>query len=175
MKSFTWRRSGILLKSIIDIRNGADFSWPFMVCILPKDSFSFCSVRKILSKGRLECGQTLEKMHFLFFSQNVSRGDRVFLNPGKNVCSGYRVKEKRKRVKPLNIVFVASMHVLYFYSDLIKDTQDHTFLSFKNQQNFLFGTLRIFERTSCWKFCEQFLTTTYLVRGKIISWRGAIC
>ena len=67
------------------------------------------------------------------------------------------------------------MHALCFYSDLIQDTQDCTFLSFKNQQNFLFGTLRIFERTSCWKFCEQFLTTTYLVRGKIISWRGAIC
>ena len=59
------------------------------------------------------------------------------------------MKEKRKRVKPLNIVFVASMHVLYFYSDLIKDTQDRTFLSFKNQKDFLFGTLRIFERTSC--------------------------
>ena len=67
------------------------------------------------------------------------------------------------------------MHVLYFYSDLIKDTQARTFLILKINKTFIFDTLRMFERTSYWKFCEQFLTATYLVRGEIISWCGASC
>ena len=84
-----------------------------MVCILPKDSFNFCPIRKILSKGRLDCDQTREKNalklfeHFFFYPKSFQGINKysVFVNPGKNVWSGYRVKEKKEEP------FVFSLHI----------------------------------------------------------------
>ena len=63
-------------------------------------------------KGRLDCGQTREKIYqdylnnffkiflnffiyfiIIFFIEIVSRGIRVFANPGENFCRGYYLTE----------------------------------------------------------------------------------